>query len=248
MAKSIENSEIWNKVLDTALQIPGAKIDRNEFLKKEFEKYCNSDTIDNIVKFGVFKAGVELKLLDTIIDEIINNHTGIATSISFATGIPGGMAMLATVPADIAQYYYHMIVVAQKISYIYGFVEFEFKNDDHKSLLTLLIGVMADVEGADDTFEKIFSSEAIKDFTILVIGKTFNKTIMKIAVGLSFRLTGKIVFKTIWKTIPIVGGIVSGGITLATFKPMCIKLKNRLRESVLTLSKDVSTKIKKKNK
>ena len=36
------------------------------------------------------------------------------------------------------------------------------------------------------------------------------------------------------KTIPIVGGVIGGGITYATFKPCCERLKNTLRETRLS--------------
>jgi hypothetical protein len=42
--------------------------------------------------------------------------------------------MLATVPADIAQYYYHLIVAAQKIAYIYGMADLGVTDDNLKSL------------------------------------------------------------------------------------------------------------------
>jgi hypothetical protein len=234
---------VWYNVLGAALLIPGAKVDRKEFLVKEFEKYCNPETIEKIIKYGTVKAGVEIRLMDKIAEEAINFHSGIATSLSFAAGIPGGLTMLATVPADIAQYYYHIIVVAQKLAYIYGLSDLGMVDDNFKSLLTLFMGVMADIEDADKTVTELFSSQVSKDIITLSLGKAFNKTILKIAVALSYRLTGKSVFKSVWKAIPIIGGVVSGGITLFTFMPMCNKLKDRLHKSTETVSRALSLKL-----
>jgi hypothetical protein len=64
---------------------------------------------------------------------------------------------------------------------------------------------------------------------------------MRIAIALSYHITGKTVFKSIWKVIPIVGGLVSGGITLFTFFPMCNNLKNRLHRSTETITKEISS-------
>lgn len=41
----IENVGVWYNVLGAALQIPGAKVNRAEFLVKEFGRYCNAGTI-----------------------------------------------------------------------------------------------------------------------------------------------------------------------------------------------------------
>lgn len=243
MADTTGDVGVWYTVLGAALQIPGAKVDRKEFLTKEFSKYCDPQTIEKIVKNGTVQAGVEFRLMDKIAEEAINFHAGIATSLSFATGIPGGLAVLAAVPADIAQYYYHIIVVAQKLAYIYGLADLGMVNDNFKSLLTLFMGVMADIEDADKTVTELFSAQVSKDIIVFSLGKTFNKTIIKIAVALSYRLTGKTVFKSVWKAIPIIGGVVSGGITLFTFMPMCNKLKDRLHKSTETVSKALSLRL-----
>jgi hypothetical protein len=243
MAENTGEVGVWYAVLGAALAIPGAKVNRREFLIKEFGKYCNQGTLERIINEGSVKAGIEVTLMDKIANETINIHSGIATSISFATGIPGGLTMLATVPADIAQYYYHVIVVAQKLAYIYGFADLEIVSDNFKSLLTLLIGVMADIEDADKTVTEIFAAQVSKDMTAIALGKVFNKTIIRIAIALSYRLTGKSLFKSIWKAIPIVGGLVSGGITLFTFHPMCNNLKDRLHSSTETITRNLSTKL-----
>ena len=36
------------------------------------------------------------------------------------------------------------------------------------------------------------------------------------------------------KAIPVVGGVVCGGITYATFKPCCDRLKKSLRDTMLS--------------
>ena len=43
--------------------------------------------------------------------------------------MPGGFAMVATVPADIVQYFAYMIRVMQKLAYLYGFEDFELNED-----------------------------------------------------------------------------------------------------------------------
>ena len=226
---------IWYNVLGAALQIPGAKVDRTDFLNKELGKYCNSETVEKAISRGTVKAGIEVTLMDKIADEAIRFHTGVATSLSFAAGIPGGLVMLATVPADIAQYYYHVIVIAQKLAYIYGLKDLEMADDNFKSLLTLLVGVMVEIEEADKTITEIYSKQVAGEIALLGLVKMFNKDVLIIAVSLASKIIGKSVFKSIWKVIPIIGGVVSGGVTLFTFSPMCNNLKDRLHQSAQTI-------------
>ena len=62
--------------------------------------------------------------IDALVNACINNHTAKVTAISAAAGIPGGLAMAATIPGDMAQYYWHTFVLAQKLAYLYGIPDF----------------------------------------------------------------------------------------------------------------------------
>lgn len=52
--------------------------------------------------------------------------------------------------------------------------------------------------------------------------------VKKIASWLGIKLTKDGVGKAAGKIVPILGGIVSGGLTYVTFKPMAKRLKNEL--------------------
>ena len=54
-------------------------------------------------------------------EAVIRSERLKVSGISAALGTPGGAAMAATIPADIAQYYGCMLRVAQKLLYLYGF-------------------------------------------------------------------------------------------------------------------------------
>lgn len=48
----------WFKVIDVAISIPGVKVNREEFLKKELRGKVSEDVIDDAIKVGTVKAGV----------------------------------------------------------------------------------------------------------------------------------------------------------------------------------------------
>ena len=62
-----------------------------------------------------------MSILDKIASDCISYHTNIASGTSFVAGLPGGLAMIGTIPADVAQFYFHVFVIAQKLSYVYGY-------------------------------------------------------------------------------------------------------------------------------
>ena len=87
-----------------ALKVPGVKINRAEFLRKEFFKNHPEEQIELAIANTPAKAGIEREEIDKIADEVIAFERNAVSGISAALGLPGGAAMVAAIPADIAQY------------------------------------------------------------------------------------------------------------------------------------------------
>jgi hypothetical protein len=231
-------AKVWFNVLDAALKLPGSKIDREIFLQKQYEQYCDAGTVERILQNGAANACVELTLMDKIASDIIGQHTKMAAAVSFAAGIPGGLAMAATIPADIAQFYYHVIVVAQKMAYIYGLGNIDEDNECFTSVLTVLIGVMAGIEEANETMNKLMTAQFTKNLGKITLGKILDKTVIRIAIVIGLNLTKRSVLKSVAKVVPIIGGLVSGSVTLLSFLPMCNNLKNKFSDTISAAKKN----------
>ena len=54
--------------------------------------------------------------------------------------------------------------------------------------------------------------------------------VKKVSGYLGVKMTKDIFAKGVSKVIPLIGGVISGSITLATYAPMCLKLKGYLAE------------------
>ena len=145
MENYTSEAQFWFNILDVALKLPGVKIDREMFLQKVYEPYCDQATVDKILMVGTHEAGIEITLMEKIAVDIIKQHTRIAAGSSFVAGIPGGLIMAAAIPADVAQFYYHVIVAAQKLAYIFGLKSIDDTGNNFKEVLTVFIGVMAGI-------------------------------------------------------------------------------------------------------
>ncbi|GHV89122.1 hypothetical protein AGMMS50267_14820 [Spirochaetia bacterium] len=228
----------WFNVLNAAMKIPGAKVNRTHFLEKEFGRFYENSDLQNIIQIGTQRAGVDIKRMDRIADGVIKYHTLLVTSISAVAGLPGGWWMAGTIPADLTQYYYHVIVIAQKIAYIYGWPEFDGDaSDDFLLTLTIFIGVMSGAKAANEAIEiisKLLAKEIVKRLPKMALTKLGIFQIAKqIAKWLGVKLTKDIFAKGVGKAVPIAGSVISGGITLATFLPMAKRLKKKLKEELL---------------
>ncbi|MBR1713640.1 MAG: hypothetical protein IJ717_01660 [Treponema sp.] len=240
MGDSEEKSlRVWKDVLKTAVKMPGANVDRDSFLKKELKQYCSDDKVKLAVEKGVIQANIDRNILEKIADGVINYHSTIVTGTSFAAGLPGGFAMLATIPGDIAQFYWHVIVVSQKLAYVYGwpdlFEEGSEPSDEFLMQMSLFIGVMSGVQGANQAIKalsKAFAGQIAKRLPQYALTKVGIYNVAKqVAKWLGVKLTKETFAKGISKSIPILGGLLSAGITLATFPTMAKRLKEELRDN-----------------
>ena len=106
-------------------------------------------------------------------------------------------------------------------------------DDETTNMLTLFVGIMFGVSGAASTITKLSTSAATRaSKTIasktLTLG-TLYPIVKKVAQVLGVKMTKDIFAKGVSKAVPLVGGVASGGLTYATYKPMAFKLKKHLR-------------------
>lgn len=231
-------------VIIMGLNIPGIKINREAFLRKELFKSYPQDVIDDAVQFNPLHAKIKLEDIDRIANEVIKYERNCVSGISAALGAPGGVALVATIPAEIAQYYGYMLRVIQKLLYLYGFPEINIKeqgdviDSETMNMLIICMGVMYGVAGVNNAIkamakafgkgvEKQLMNKALTKGTIYPIVKSVSK-------WFSVKMTKDVFAGFFKKSIPVVGGVIGGGITFFSFKPCCDRLKLSLQDTMLS--------------
>jgi len=231
-----ENNQAFEMVLGTAAKLPIVHVNREDFLKKQFLKKVSLEQLQDILDRGAPVAGVPFEIIDKVAKDCINACAASVTAISTAAGLPGGFAMAATIPADIAQFFGHTLHIAQKLAYLYGWPDLfdggEEMDDGTKNMMTLFVGVMFGVAAASNAVTKIASRLALnvpKQLVKKALTKgTIYPIVKKVAAQLGVKMTKDMFAKGVGKAIPVVGGVVSGGLTVATFLPMASKLQKHL--------------------
>ena len=201
-----EESNKFEMILHSAMELPGIRINRADFLKKELSKYFENDVVEKAIKTNPAQAGISVKNLDRISQNCIAYETTKVTALSAASGIPGGIAMAATVPADIVQYFGHIIRILQKLAYLYGWSDL-FRNgndgfdDETSNQLILFIGIMFGVNAANAVITKISYSAAAKvEKTLLnkaLTKGTIYPIIQKISANIGVNMTKGIFSKSV---------------------------------------------------
>ncbi|MFF9688482.1 hypothetical protein [Streptomyces sp. NPDC014623] len=242
-----ENPESrFSALLAGAARLPGVRIDRGAYLRTALARHCSEDDVRRAIEETPAAAGIPLDVLDRVANESIRYETAKVSALSAAAGIPGFIAMPATVPADLAQYVGHMLRVAQKLAYLYSWPDlFSTDTDDlddaTKGVLTLFFGVMFGTQSANAAVGKVaeaMSKQVAKKLPQKALTQGVVYPIVKKVAGyLGVEMTKQTFAKSVSKAIPLVGAAVSGGLTFATFRPMSKRLKVHL--SGLELAKPV---------
>lgn len=230
------------EVITNAIQIPGVKVNRRQFLAEQFS--AKNSNIDEIISKGPVEAGVKREEILLLAKKLILTRTSQSSIASFVTGVPGGLAMAATIPADILQFFGMSLRLAQELSYLYGAGDLWNKGsiDDEKvkSQLILYCGVMYGVSGAVSGVRVLVSrvaQTACKTIPQKALTKTFWYPILKkIGKSIGVKITKQTVASGATKVVPIIGGVVSGGINFASMMPMANRLNETLDKATFDYS------------
>ena len=186
--------------IEKVLAISANVVDREKFLIAAIGEYVSEETAQKAVELGTDKAGIRRKLIDTIADQIITSEVNKASGLSVGAG-----STWATLPADIIQYFGFVVRIAQKLAYLYGYPEFILYNDEEtldEDATEELAYLIAVMFGVEEQDEK-------------AVGEKMGKlTLAKGAVA----------------PVPILGGVLSGGLTYGTLRQNANRLKNNLSE------------------
>ena len=242
----IDNNTIFDveKLILLSMKIPGVRINRSTFLSKTLFKEFPQEVIEDAIAYNPAHAGIPCDKIDKIADQVIKFERNCVSGIAAALGVPGGIAMAATIPADIVQYYGYMMRAAQKLLYLYGFPELKISDNETQldaeilNILTLCLGVMYGVAGAKTALVKVAKALAVgveKQLLKKALTKGAIYPIVKnVAKWFGMKMTKEVFAGFFKRAIPVVGGVAGGAITFASFKPCCDKLRDALRDTRLS--------------
>ena len=238
----MDELNLWDSTLEAALKLPIVNVNRTNFLSKELKPYCTEENIMAIIDGTKTTTNILSKdRIERIAQGVINYHLTVVTSTSALAGIPGGWAMAGTIPADLAQFFAHILCMTQKMLYLYGFDDLNDKNggltDEAKQILTVFIGLMFGSQAAVSGLKELLAMAAKGVPTqlakVAITKTTIYQLSKQVAKFIGVKLSKDTFLKGVGKLIPLVGAPISGTLTYFTFKPMAMKLKKYLSGNCL---------------
>src|SRR5213596_1186013 len=238
--------DVWNSVLRTALALPGVKVDRQAFLRRALSKHVTEKVLQSAIDTSPAKAGVSKNTIRRIATANIKWHRAGVSALSFASGLPGGWWIAGTVPVDFTQFFWHVLVILQKLAYLYGWPELfsedsELELDDETLLiLTVFIGVMLGAESAakilGDIAERA-AAQVIKRLPREALTKWgLYRLAREVAKWIGIKLTKDSFARYLSRIVPILAGIISGTVTWISFSLMTSRLAAHLESLPLAAS------------
>lgn len=231
-------------IIIVGLRTPGIQINRRDFLQKELFRNYPQEVIDDAIAYNPAHAHIPLEEIDKIADDVIQFERKCVSGISAALSAPGGVAMVATIPADITQYYGYMLRATQKLLYLYGFPEIDTAEKGHQfdsammNTLIICLGTMYGAAGANKALQAMAQALANgvekKLLKAALTKGTIYPIVKQVASWFGKKMTKEVFAGFFKKAIPVVGGVVGGGITYMTFKPCCNRLKATLQDTILS--------------
>lgn len=229
---------IMQKMYSLALRIPRVAVNRSAYLEKVFKPYGQTERLVN-GELPVDIYGVET--VRKVAKKMIRSHVLWSTFLSALSGIPTGFAsMFITIPGDLAQYYYHMLAIAQKLHYLYNGEDLKrgkahFDKESEQTLVVFL-GIMLGV----NTLKMSIRNWAISGMGVLLkqvprraMTRAFLFPAVKyIAASGGTKVSKEAFAKGMEYSIPFIGGIITGLVTFLTLRPMATRLCKVMEKKV----------------
>lgn len=229
---------IVGKVFESSL----IKVDREQFLRSELSRRFHQRVVRKAIKTTPASAGIEPEIIDQLALDCINYETLRVSGISAAAGLPGGVAVIITVPADMVQFLSHVVVVAQKLAYLYGWQQLFSKecgdmiDDAAKTKLVLFMGCMFGISTANTLLVQLAKAlaEGVESAMVnaALIDLGLGTVVQNIIEAIANTLV-PVVAKGVATAIPIAGALVGGYMTYKQFKHKALQLKHYLEHCPL---------------
>ena len=173
-------------------------------------------------------ALVPVKHLVRLADRFVENNRLMATGSGAVMGLPGGLALLATIPADISALSYFSFRTISGIAQSYGS---ETRSEEGRTIALLLFAGASGLETVTVAGTQVFLSSLTKNvltrpYQNFIVSKV---VIPQLAEYLGVRAAGKGLFKL----VPVLGGLVGGTANYLFISNVAERAKGHYRMKLL---------------
>lgn len=224
--------------LTMALKAPGVRVDRESFLINLTSKRVTSpEDQERLLTDGPGAFYTEAELLEMGRKAVLRINAQ-SSGIAVLTGLPGGPIGIASgITVDTAQMLAYSIRLAQELAFIWGYSIFD--DEDGEELdaadiekLLLFVGAMFSVDGAAAGIRissRALANQAARKLPRAALTRfAFYRITKKVLAVFGVKVTRGSFAKGVSKAIPVLGGVISGGLNYAAMRAGGHKLNAEL--------------------
>ena len=228
----------FDEVVAQAVRLPGSSINRASYLTEVLQPKHAPIVVQAAIQTTPARAGLTPRQIERIAKKSLGRDGRRTTALSFAAGIPGGVAGAVTIPADLVQFYGYLIRAIQKLTYLYGWRDLVHIEEGAPDLaasnaIIIMLGVMVGNSQADAVLARLARLRAAgasdQALRTALAEQALSVQVKQISDALTMRMAKRLGGQVAGKAIPIVGGIVSGVITGSGFDEMAKRLLKELK-------------------
>ncbi len=230
----------WRLLLQNAMKLPKIQLDRASWYTKVLSPYVSEQTLGRALTTSPARAGIEHPTLSQVAQATLRAHRRGVTTLSLVTGLPGGVALAGALPADLAQFLWHLIQVAQKLTALYGwpplFVSPKSLTADETLLLTVFLAQMFGSERADKLLQEIQQSYRDESGPLPrdpIASYHLKEEAQYMYEWMGINAAREGLTKTLARVVPVLGGLLSGGLSYLAFTKMGQRLHTLLKRAPL---------------
>jgi hypothetical protein len=232
MSIDFEKKNILNEIVSLIFRAPYAKRHRALFSHEQFQGK-SSEELSRIVNLGPVAAGVSREELNRRAKKLVENGGFMSACGSFVLGLVDRIAKFLTVPVDLVQFFVFTLRIAQELSYLYGeedwWLEDKVSRESAINMGVVYVGAMLGVSQAEEAIANRIAHKAGAGRNGRADGAP---SLDAASAAITGELSSKLLIPTLIKgfaaSVPVVGGVISGGYTAITLIPAGKRLEEIL--------------------
>lgn len=230
------SSKAWDRFLDLALGANMAQINRVEWLTDALYPFLSITELEQLATEPPHSF-LSVKVLNHIANQEIRRHTELLAMGSAGSSLTGCIATWVGIPTELAQYSVNLVLLIQKLAYLYGwndFYSYGAVTAETKARITFMMGSMLGIREADALLRNACRSYqgqvSITPMPYAGDRSPIDKVIAEISKRLLVLSAKGGVIAWIGRKAPLIGVTLGASTSYLLVKPSLVRLKVLLRD------------------
>ena len=230
------SSKAWDRFLNILLRSDMARVNRVEWLTDVLYPFLSITELEQLATEPPHRF-LSVKVLNHIANQEISRHTELLAMGSAGSSLSGCVATWVGIPTELAQYSVNLVLLIQKLAYLYGwddFYSYGAVTTEAKARITFMMGSMLGIREADALLRNACRSYqgqvSITPMPYVGDRSPIDKVIIEISKRLLILSAKGGVTAWIGRKTPLIGVTIGSSTSYILVKPSLVRLKVLLRD------------------